>query len=407
VVTSMRALGGKLSSLVRKPAANGEELIQTREELQRVRRQLAKKNRELVELRAGSGESLSGSNLASAVALSVQEGSAPFFIGGPPKSGTSWLQGTLNSHPEIFCSGEGKFFGRNFKTDNPFGQSGPEVSRALTGLGYQNAGRPSLYSAIADSKELRSWFRRNGRWTAKEDIERHMKVVVRLTMDYLFAEARSRSGKPMVGDKTPSHVQYLEEIHEFYPEARMIHIIRDGRDQAVSLIFHWWRQAKDRGGFFPLSPEGRQRRDAYYENRKSFGPGKQSIFDEASLRALAVNWKESVTKAVETGPLLFSDRYFELRYEELLADPESLFGKLIAFLGANSDEQLVAEIVEKNSFENRSGNRAVGVEDPVSFLRKGIAGDWANYFTERDKRIYKEEAGDALIQLGYERDSNW
>jgi hypothetical protein len=187
----------------------------------------------------------------------------------------------------------------------------------------------------------------------------------------------------------------------------MIHIIRDGRDQAVSLIFHWWRQAKDRGGFFPLSPEGRQRRDAYYENRKSFGPGKQSIFDEASLRALAVNWKESVTKAVETGPLLFSDRYFELRYEELLADPESLFGKLIAFLGANSDEQLVAEIVEKNSFENRSGNRAVGVEDPVSFLRKGIAGDWANYFTERDKRIYKEEAGDALIQLGYERDSNW
>jgi hypothetical protein len=39
--------------------------------------------------------------------------------------------------------------------------------------------------------------------------------------------------------------------------------------------------------------------------------------------------------------------------------------------------------------------------------RKGIAGDWRNVFTERDKAIFKEEAGGLLIKLGYERDSNW
>jgi hypothetical protein len=409
-VKRMRALGGRLESVVKPEGDGGNlELTRTREELQKTRRQLAKRNRELAELRGRMGENRVDPLSATMFPRRAdgQEGVPPFFIVGPPKSGTSWLQATLNSHPEIFCSGEGKFFGRNIKTDNPFGQWGAEVSRALTGLNYETADRASLYSALADSKDLRSWFRRNGGWTRKEDVGLYTRALVRLTMDYIFAEARSRSGKQIVGDKTPSHVQYLEEIHEFYQEARIIHIIRDGRDQAVSTIFHTWRQAKDRGGFFPLSPEGCQRRDAYYEDRESFGPGKQSIFDEASLRALAVNWRESVTNAMETGPLLFSDRYFELKYEELLNNPETFFAEIITFLGANSDEKLVAEIVEENSFENRSGNRTLGIEDPLSFLRKGIAGDWANHFTERDKRIYKDEAGELLIRLGYERDNDW
>jgi hypothetical protein len=36
-----------------------------------------------------------------------------------------------------------------------------------------------------------------------------------------------------------------------------------------------------------------------------------------------------------------------------------------------------------------------------------VAGDWNNYFTERDKQTYKEEAGELLIRLGYERDLDW
>lgn len=419
IIERMRTLGGRLRSLAKpepdgnKPEADDDdvELTLTRQELQKTRRQLSRRNRELAELRTRLREDRPSSRPISVAELPCLEESrgapAPFFIVGPPKSGTSWLQATLNSHPEIFCSGEGKFFGRNLKTDNPYGQWGAEVSRVLTGLDREINDRASLYSALADSKDLRSWFRKNGGWTRKEDVGLHTRVLVRLTMDYLFAEACSRSGKSIVGDKSPSHIQYLEEIHEFYPEARIIHIIRDGRDHAVSTIFHTWRQARDLGGVFPLALEGRQRRDAYYEDRESFGPEKRSIFDEASLRALAGSWRDKVARARENGPRFFADRYFEVQYEELQAWPEALFGETIGFLGADTDEELVRRSVEENSFERRTGNRALGVEDPKSFYRSGMARDWENHFTERDKLIFKEEAGEFLVELGYEKDLGW
>jgi hypothetical protein len=63
--------------------------------------------------------------------------------------------------------------------------------------------------------------------------------------------------------------------------------------------------------------------------------------------------------------------------------------------------------VEAASFERLSEGREQGQEDTSSFYRKGVAGDWKNHFTERDKRIFKKEAGELLIELGYERDLDW
>ena len=51
--------------------------------------------------------------------------------------------------------------------------------------------------------------------------------------------------------------------------------------------------------------------------------------------------------------------------------------------------------------------RERGQEDAGSFFRKGVAGDWRAAFTDRDKRIFKEEAGDLLVALGYEKDTGW
>ena len=59
------------------------------------------------------------------------------------------------------------------------------------------------------------------------------------------------------------------------------------------------------------------------------------------------------------------------------------------------------------SFKKLSKGRTRGQEDPTSFFRKGIAGDWRNVFTEQDKVLFKKEAGDLLIRLGYEKDDSW
>lgn len=365
-------------------------------ELERFKQRLAKTERENARLWESLSKTRRSNNrqlLATSQLRQRHDHSAepPFFIIGQAKSGTSWLQSTLNSHPEILCLGEGKFFGRDFKTANPI-----------------SFGRASLYSAFADSEDLRSWFRRNGNWTRYGDTDRHIRALVRLSVDYFFSQARARSGKPIVGDKTPAHVEYLEEIHDFYPKARIVHIIRDGRDQVVSLLFHFWTRAESRGEeLVPLTHEVRQKREAYYENPAAFGADRQSIFDEIFLRDFARSWRDNVGRATEMDKRLFAGRYFEVRYEDLLSDPEAYFGEIIGFLGANSEREIVEECVRQNSFERLAGSRRKGVEDPRSFFRKGITGDWQNYFTERDKRIFKEEAGEVLIQLGYERDDNW
>jgi hypothetical protein len=80
--------------------------------------------------------------------------------------------------------------------------------------------------------------------------------------------------------------------------------------------------------------------------------------------------------------------------------PEEEIKRLLEFLGADAREEVVRECVSSASFENWTDGRQRGEEDSTSFLRKGVAGDWKNVFTEDDKRVFKEEAGDLLIELG-------
>lgn len=382
------------------------------EQLRRTRRRLRKSERELANLRSKitEDEHLRTRQVFEMIQTNnsdVQE-APPFFIIGPPKSGTSWLVRTLNTHPEILCVSEGKFFGRDFKPVSPYLQWGPELVLELENdSASKGGGWPSLYNTLAQSNDLKTWLQMNNHWIKSEDANLHIKSLTRTATDYFLSTIRDSSGKKIVGDKTPYHIQYLDEIYELYPDAHIVHIIRDGRDQAVSSVFYWWAWARDKGKVFPLSPETQRKRDAYYEDRDTFGPEKLSIFDEASLRGLARSWSNHVGKAIDLGPRFFEDRYFEVKYEDLLTNPETFFGEMAHFLGANSDSGTIEDCVNQTSFEKSSGNRPRGEEDPSSFYRKGIAGDWKNYFTERDKQIFKEEAGDLLIQLGYEKDYNW
>ena len=56
----------------------------------------------------------------------------------------------------------------------------------------------------------------------------------------------------------------------------------------------------------------------------------------------------------------------------------------------------------KAMVEKLSKGRSRGEEDPTSFFRKGVSGDWRSAFTERDEKTFEQEAGDLLVKLGYE-----
>jgi hypothetical protein len=244
-------------------------------------------------------------------------------------------------------------------------------------------------------------------WSRDGDPDEHVRDLVRLATDYFLKEELSKSGKKVVGDKTPLlGPKFVEEIYEIYPEARVIHIIRDGRDQAVSFIHQQGNRAK-RGRTHRLSAEELARSEAYRRSPRELAQRSEGMFAEKTLRKAAQNWAIRVGQAIEDGPALFGDGYTEVRYEDLLERPNEEVQRLLGFLGVDADETLVEHCVSSASFEKLSRGRERGQEDPSSFYRKGVAGDWKYLFDERDRQVYKEEAGELLIRLGYEKNDGW
>jgi hypothetical protein len=324
--------------------------------------------------------------------LAASGGSTPvFFVTGLGKSGTRWLTRILDSHPEVLCKGEGRFFSAGWR-------------RADLDPANEKALASSLYYALTHSEYLRLWIERSV-WSRDGDPDEHMNALMRLATEYFLTTELSQSGKTLVGDKSPLlDEEFMREVGAVYPGARVIHIIRDGRDRTVSSMHRGWRRASQ-GYLHRLSPEELARGDALREDPQ--GLTESGVFTEDWLRQAASNWRLLVGRAVEDGPALLGSDYTEVRYEDLLEHPNEEVERLLGFLGVDTEEALVKHCVSQASFEKLSKGRERGEEDPSSFYRKGIAGDWKNHFTEEDRRIFKEEAGELLIRLGYEEDLDW
>lgn len=364
------------------------KVAEKNETLQRIRGQVANRDQEIKRLRAELVEAR-----AARYSRGSSDGATPvFFLVGRARSGTTWLRSLLNSHPEILCLGEGRFFERSFKRED-FGQ-----------WRLKNIVPTSLHGAILGSEYLRAWIDRSV-WAGDGDTDRHLADLTRLAIDHFLFGRLSETNKRIVGDKTPFvRAEFVEEISAIYPEAKVIHIVRDGRDVAVSTIHHMWNYPKNEGGIYDLTEEDLAKRDAYRGG--SLDLRGEGVFTKERLRQIATDWSTEVDRALEYGPALLGDNYTEVRYEHLLERPVEEVGRLLGFLGANDSEEAAKRCVEIASFE-RGSSRKRGQEDSASRSRKGVIGDWANVFTEEDKRAYKEIAGDSLIKLGYERDHDW
>ena len=183
IVRGVKAFLGQESLLTRNDELRDEsserehdrtrkQLKETQQRLARVRQKLANKNDKLAELQGVLAEL----EAASSRQQESRKDIPIFFIVGRPKSGTWWLRGMLNRHPEILSDGEGEFFGRDY------GISGePQLGRPLDDI------RPptyrSLYTAVARSELLRSWIE-NSVWRHGYDTEGHIANLTREAVYY-------------------------------------------------------------------------------------------------------------------------------------------------------------------------------------------------------------------------------
>lgn len=370
-----RTLLGKVRSLANRGSGDPK--------VRRLREQLKRRDREISELRAR----LDGK--------APSAGPPVFFVIGRAKSGTSWLMRLLDVHPEILCKGEGRFFGRDFIREEFMK---PDQKRIQPS---------SLYRAFLEADYLKAWIQRSV-WSRGDDPEEHLKELTRVATDHFLTRRLAKTGKRIVGDKTPLlGTEIVREMHEIYPEARVIHIIRDGRDAAVSMTHHMWNHAQDREGVYNLKPEELKRRESFLKSYEQPTGTRERLFTDKDLRDSATGWRNQIQKSREYGRTLFGDVYAEVRYEDLLERPNEETERLLRFLGADASAGTVEECVRAASFETWTKGRRRGEEDPSSFFRKGVAGDWRNVFTEEDKDVFKEVAGDLLVDLGYEKDRDW
>lgn len=358
-----------------------------RKELERARRQLERKDQKLARMSVALEQALEERSPT----MSARNATV-FFIVGRAKSGTRWLKKLLDSHPEILCKGEGRFFGRDWRQDYA-----KQVPLLLPPTSLQNA--------ILGAEDVRYWIEKSV-WT--QDDEEHLTNLTRLAVEYFLTQKLSKTQKKIVGDKTPLvRPDIVKEIGTICPEARVIHITRDGRDSAVSFMHHLWRRTKDQGGMHDLEPEEVVKREGYRRDPATFLASGESIFTEQRIESFAREWSDQVSGTIKYGSEFVRDNYTEVRYEALLERPEEEAERLFRFLGGDTDPEVVRRCVEAASFEESTKGRTRGEEDATSFFRKGIAGDWRNVFTERDKTIFKDYAGALLIELGYEKDNHW
>jgi hypothetical protein len=192
-------------------------------------------------------------------------------------------------------------------------------------------------------------------------------------------------------------------MHSIYPDAKLVYIVRDGRDVLISERF---RNLVEESKF--LKPEDKRIIEELRKDQTPFTNGTRSIFTESVIRRVGRGWVTNVQETEGEGKRLFGDNYCSLRYEDMLEHPYEELKRLWEFLGVKKvDESLKEKIkteMESNPDEEWQAKRNEGI---ASFLPKGHAGNWERLFTGRDKSLFKQVAGEMLIKWNYEKDLNW
>jgi len=183
----------------------------------------------------------------------------------------------------------------------------------------------------------------------------------------VFSLYAQMSGKPRYGDKTPRYVLYLPQLANLFPEARFVHIIRDGRDVTLSLLEKDW--------------------------------GANNVIEGALF------WKQRVEAGREAGRSLGPDRYREIRYERLMDDPEDIVRSVCEFIELPFDPVMLRYYERPRDEVFRGGVRP-GTRKRDGRLRlpptKGLR-DWRRQMSKPDIAAFEIVVGDLLQELGYQR----
>jgi hypothetical protein len=272
-----------------------------------------------------------------------------FFVGGAPRSGTTWVQHILDSHPDVSCRGEGHFL--NFLAEPMDGL----VRRRREDLEAKNN---KLFKGM-EGYPL----------PAAGDFEFLVGTGV------LLALSQQTMGRTClaVGEKTPENVFYFPNLKRLFPGAKFIGVARDPRDILTSA----WHLVR--------------RRDAQGDETEAKSAFLHSAVDAVGtfLRALL-----DLRRRYPADAMIVT-------YEDLTRTPDTALGQMFRFLGVTDAPEIVTRSIERTRFTSMSGGRPAGEERSGSFFRKGVAGDWVTTLTPEQSAVVVKEIGWMFAEFGW------
>ena len=269
------------------------------------------------------------------------------FLVGCPRSGTTLLQRMVNAHSQVAVMPEAHWI--------------YQLSVQRKGMTPERTVKDDIVSALLEHPkfarlgitcdQLLALAGENQRATYSAFVQR------------IFDLYGKMQGKDLVGNKTPALVRRLEVVHELWPEARIVHLIRDGRDVFLSL------------------------RNRPLHNRDA-GSGLGWTEDPVSTAGLW--WELNVQMGRKAGEALGPQLYHEMLYETLVNQPAQACAALCAFLEVPYSDAML------RFYE--SGKTEKDLRPITPGLR-----NWRSQMSAQDVEVFESAAGRTLDDLGYWR----
>jgi len=263
---------------------------------------------------------------------------APIFLIGVARSGNTLLSTLLDNHPELFFSPVSRGF--------PFAHLSNLV---MQNLSYRSDCRQSslverMLAELCDKKHT-AVFARDADAASIEDMGAFL-------TEQMAAEARQH-GKVHFGDKCTDLLDLLPKVSLMFPQSRFIHIIRDGRAVAMSTA-----------------------------NRR-----------HVPLKLAIQNWKRLILQGRIDGHFLGPGRYFEVTYERLVSEPETVTGEILQFLDLPFPREMLNLRSHKDTEHKDAYVQGEFVQDKIHA--------WKKKLSAKQIRELERIAGDVLQDLGY------
>jgi hypothetical protein len=268
---------------------------------------------------------------------------APVILLGVSRSGTTMLKEMLDHNPAVAIPTESYFVPQLWDRHGEW----PDPEKFVGDIGR-----------LARVKE----------WgVSPNDVRKRLPPQPRFAeaIEAVYRAYADAHGKSRFGDKTPAYMQRLDLLQRAFPGAQYVHLIRDGRDAGLSFM-----AMRRRPRFNWARPRG--------------------------MGAFAAQWRREVEGARRFGHHQPRGHYYELRYEDLVAEPEVALRDLCGFLRIDFDPGMLDY--------HRAGKPQVLVDHPrlAQPPTPGLR-DWREQMAPGEAECFEAIAGELLAKLGYER----